>query len=150
MAGEPSWAQIVRDIPRQLPTANSADAKWGVFSVLFSAISFLISLAFAFWAVSLALEEGRMIPSSIVSWVFLVAAVLSLVWAGTVVIYTLPIAKRWYVVGKKLPSPDSVTNSKIDDVARRVDDLSTGILSLVNEIRQERNERHNRESADYD
>lgn len=142
MADKKYWG-LVRRLPKSIPTAKSAEAKWGVTSILVSLSLFLFPLSLSFWAIWISLEGGKiMLPSSVISWVFAGLAVLSfLAWIAFAV-YTLRVILPWYKLSTSVdtnkPFIDAITKEVTDSIKPLIGEVQT----LVQEIRQDRDERN--------
>ena len=127
MQSDKSLFQIIRELPKAVPTSTSANAKWGLTSILFSLSLFLFPVSLAFWAISISLEGGKiMLPSSLVSWVFAgLAGVSFLAWVG-ISIFALKLAARWYRL-----SPTE------KDESQQINDAKDAIITEIRGLRKD-------------
>lgn len=142
--GKNNWS-LFTSIPRNVPTGKTPDAKWGATSLGFSLVSFFLAVALAFWAIQISLDGGNiMLPSSVGAWVFFIFALLCFIFASAVGIFTWRTAWRWYVESGEVKDTSQELAELQAHIDSKINGLATSIDNLVNEIRQERNERNNK------
>lgn len=122
-----TW-RTVSSIPKGLQGARSVDAKWGVASILLSVSLFLFPLSFAFWAMWVSLDGGRiMLPSNSVSWIFAGLAVVSFVAWIIVTVYMLATILPWYA-----SSAAKVEREQREEQRRRArEDAQMALLTAI-------------------
>jgi hypothetical protein len=134
----------IRSLPRELAKVKKSDAQWEITSILVSISTFLFPLSFSFWAMWVSLDGGEiMLPSSVPSVIFASLSALSFVAWIVVTLYAYKVLLRWY--RESATKKDDISQELAElrtELTGSIDNLVTEVRSLLNEIRQDRNERN--------
>jgi len=122
---------------KSIYTATSPDARWGVFAILFSVPWALWAFAFSFY--SIYKWGATMTPT-----IWLGLAIFFGILGFVILAFSISLGIYWIKHPRKDVVGGQLTDIKeaIDNFEKQLNDKNNAINNLINEIRQERDERN--------